>query len=111
MTAILREIFLTRTKRQWLDELERVGVPCGPINTIADVFADPQVRARELRLELPHPRIGSVPSVANPIKYSATPLAYAAAPPMLGADTEQVLHDALGLAPEEVARLRRAGVV
>ncbi len=111
MTAILREIFLTRTKRQWLDELERVGVPCGPINTIADVFADPQVRARELRLELPHPTIGSVPSVANPIKYSATPLAYAAAPPMLGADTEQVLHDALGLAPEEVARLRRAGVV
>ncbi len=111
MIAILREIFPTRTKREWLDELERVGVPCGPINTIADVFADPQVRARELRLELPHPTIGSVPSVANPIKYSATPLAYAAAPPMLGADTEQVLHDALGLAPEEVARLRRAGVV
>ena len=111
MIAILHEIFLTRTKRQWLDELERVGVPCGPINTIADVFADPQVRARELRLELPHPAIGSVPSVANPIKYSATPLAYAAAPPMLGADTEQVLRDMLSLGTEEIARLRRAGVV
>ena len=111
MIAILHEIFLTRTKRQWLDELEGLGVPCGPINTIADVFADPQVRARELRLELPHPAIGSVPSVANPIKYSATPLAYAAAPPMLGADTEQVLRDMLSLGTEEIARLRRAGVV
>src|SRR5690242_2095180 len=102
MIAILREIFLARTKRQWLDELERVGVPCGPINTIADVFADPQVQARGLRLDLPHPAIGSVPSVANPIRYSATPISYAGAPPALGADTDEVLSEILGVSPDEI---------
>ncbi len=111
LIAILQDIFATRTMRQWLDALERVGVPCGPINTIADVFADPQVQARGLRLDLPHPAIGSVPSVANPIKYSATPIAYRSAPPMLGADTDEILRDMLGLAPMEIARLRKAGIV
>jgi len=111
LIAILQDIFATRTMRQWLDALERVGVPCGPINTIADVFADPQVQARGLRLDLPHPAIGSVPSVANPIKYSATPIAYRSAPPMLGADTDEILRDMLGLAASEIARLRKAGIV
>jgi crotonobetainyl-CoA:carnitine CoA-transferase CaiB-like acyl-CoA transferase len=111
LIAILQDIFATRTMRQWLDALERVGVPCGPINTIADVFADPQVQARGLRLDLPHPAIGSVPSVANPIKYSETPIAYRSAPPMLGADTDEILRDMLGLAPMEIARLRKAGIV
>ncbi len=111
LIAILQGIFATRTMRQWLDALERVGVPCGPINTIADVFADPQVQARGLRLDLPHPAIGSVPSVANPIKYSATPIAYRSAPPMLGADTDEILRDMLGLAPTEIARMRKAGIV
>jgi crotonobetainyl-CoA:carnitine CoA-transferase CaiB-like acyl-CoA transferase len=111
LIAILQDIFATRTMRQWLDALERVGVPCGPINTIADVFADPQVQARGLRLDLPHPAIGSVPSVANPIKYSATPIAYRSAPPMLGADTDEILRDMLGLVPAEIARLRKAGIV
>jgi crotonobetainyl-CoA:carnitine CoA-transferase CaiB-like acyl-CoA transferase len=97
--------------REWLDGLERVGVPCGPINTIADVFADPQVQARGLKLDLPHPAIGSVPSVANPIKYSATPISYRSAPPMLGADTDEILRDMLGITPAEIARLRSAGVV
>jgi crotonobetainyl-CoA:carnitine CoA-transferase CaiB-like acyl-CoA transferase len=69
-----------------------------PINTIADVFADAQVQARSLRLDLPHPTIGSVPSVANPIKYSATPISYSSAPPMLGADTCELLGDLLGFA-------------
>lgn len=108
---LLSEVFRTRTRREWLDALERAGVPCGPINTIADVFADPQVRARGLRLELPHPTLGTVPSVANPIKYSATPLAYRSAPPTLGADTDGVLRDILGLAPAETDRLRKARVV
>jgi crotonobetainyl-CoA:carnitine CoA-transferase CaiB-like acyl-CoA transferase len=111
LIAILRNIFVTRTMRDWLDALERVGVPCGPINTIADVFDDPQVQARGLKLDLPHPAIGSVPSVANPIKYSATPISYRSAPPMLGADTDEILGDLLELAPAEIARLRKAGVV
>jgi len=111
IVAILREIFAPRTMRHWLDALERVGVPCGPINTIADVFADPQVQARCLRLDLPHPATGSVPSVANPIRYSATPIAYRSAPPMLGADTDEILRETLGVTPDEIARLRKAGII
>jgi crotonobetainyl-CoA:carnitine CoA-transferase CaiB-like acyl-CoA transferase len=111
IVATLQEIFATRTMRHWLDALERVGVPCGPINTIADVFADPQVQARGLRLDLPHPAIGSVPSVANPIRYSATPIAYRSAPPMLGADTDEILRDMLGVEAAEIARLRNAGII
>ena len=111
LVAILQGIFVTRTMRDWLQALERAGVPCGPINTVADVFADPQVQARGLKLELPHPSIGSVPSVANPIKYSATPIDYRSAPPMLGADTDEILREMLGVTPEEIARLRKAGVV
>jgi glutaryl-CoA transferase len=111
LTAILNGIFATRPESQWLGALERAGVPCGPINTIAEVFADAQVQARSLRLDLPHPTIGSVPSVANPIKYSATPTSYSSAPPMLGADTDEVLGDLLGLAPAEIERLRKAGIV
>jgi crotonobetainyl-CoA:carnitine CoA-transferase CaiB-like acyl-CoA transferase len=111
LVTILQGVFATRTMRQWLDALERVGVPCGPINTIADVFADPQVQARGLRLDLPHPAIGSVPSVANPIKYSATPIAYRCAPPMLGADTDEILREMLDVRPAEIARMRKAGIV
>ena len=109
--AILQGIFVTRTMRDWLQALERAGVPCGPINTVADVFADPQVQARGLKLDLPHPSIGSVPSVANPIKYSATPIDYRSAPPMLGADTDEILREMLGVTPEEIGRLRKSGVV
>lgn len=108
---LLGEAFRTRTMHEWLGALERAGVPCGPINTLADVFADPQVRARGMRLDLPHPTLGSVPSVANPIKYSGTPLSYRSAPPTLGADTDEVLRAILGLAPAEIERLRKAGVI
>lgn len=111
LVAIVQGIFVTRTMRDWLQALERAGVPCGPINTVADVFADPQVQARGLKLDLPHPSIGSVPSVANPIKYSMTPIDYRSAPPMLGADTDEILREMLGVTPAEIARLRKAGIV
>jgi len=111
LIAILQGIFAARTMRDWLESLERAGVPCGPINTVADVFADPQVQARGLRIDLPHPAIGTVPSVANPIKYSATPISYRSAPPMLGADTDEVLREMVGVTSAEIARLRKAGIV
>jgi crotonobetainyl-CoA:carnitine CoA-transferase CaiB-like acyl-CoA transferase len=111
LIAILQGIFVQRTMSDWLLALERAGVPCGPINTVADVFADPQVQTRGLKLDLPHPSIGSVPSVANPIKYSATPISYSSAPPMLGADTDEILREMLGVPPEEIARLRKAGII
>src|SRR5277367_6519917 len=87
----------TRTTAQWVADLENVGVPCGPINSIDAVFADPQVRARAMQVELPHPSAGSVPLVANPLRLSATPVSYRTAPPMLGEHTRQVLSDKLGM--------------
>lgn len=110
MAAIVAEIVAAKTSAHWLKALEH-SVPCGPINTLAQVFDDPQVQARGLRLELPHPIAGTVPSVANPIKYSATPLEYDTPPPALGADTSEVLREELGLSIEEIDRLRKAGVI
>lgn len=111
LVAILTEIFRTRASGEWLAGLEKVGVPCGPINTIAEVFADPQVLARGTRLNLPHPTLGSVPSVANPIKYSETPISYDKASPMLGADTDEILQDLLRITPDEIQRMRKAGII
>ena len=82
---------LTQPTAHWVAELEAVGVPCGPINTIADVFADPQIVAREMRRDLDHPLAGSVPTVANPLHLSATPITYRTAPPVLGADDARIL--------------------
>jgi glutaryl-CoA transferase len=111
LIEILKRIFRTRTSREWIDTLENAGVPCGPINTVADVFADPQVIARGMRLQLRHPELGSVPSVANPIKYSHTPLSYDRAAPMLGADTKEVLREVIGVGSDELDSLRKMGVV
>ncbi|HYH38722.1 MAG TPA: CaiB/BaiF CoA-transferase family protein [Azospirillum sp.] len=111
MVAILTDLMPTRTTREWLDALEPLGVPCGPINDLQAVFEDPQVQARGLRQDLPHPVLGSVPTVANPIRYSATPLAHDRAPPMLGADTDDVLGGQLGLGAEDIAALRDKGVI
>lgn len=111
MVAILTDLMPTRTTRDWLDALEPLGVPCGPINDLAAVFDDPQVQARGLRRDLPHPVLGSVPTVANPIRYSQTPLVHDRAPPMLGADTEAVLSGRLGFGAEDIAALRDKGVI
>lgn len=100
-----------RGKRDWLDALEAAGVPCGPINSIGEVFAETQIAAREMVVELPHPTAGNVRLVGNPIKLSRTPVSYRSAPPLLGEQTDAVLDELLGLSPEEIARLRENGVV
>jgi crotonobetainyl-CoA:carnitine CoA-transferase CaiB-like acyl-CoA transferase len=100
-----------RTSAEWMDALRAVGVPCGPINTIAEVFEDPQVKHRGLRIELDHPLSGKVPGVATPIRYSETELEYAKAPPLLGADTERVLREVLGKSAGEIAALRTQKVI
>lgn len=82
----IEEAFLTRDRDDWLAAFERLGIPAGPINTIDQVFADPQVIARGLRIDLPHPTAGTVPGVANPIRFSSTPLVPDRAPPVLGQD-------------------------
>ncbi len=108
LIPMLAAIVRARTTDDWVRTLEAVGVPCGPINTIDRVFADPQVVARGMRVDLPHPRAGTLPSIANPIRYSETPIEYTHAPPVLGQHTDEVLRE-LGSDESEIARLRKRG--
>jgi crotonobetainyl-CoA:carnitine CoA-transferase CaiB-like acyl-CoA transferase len=111
LIPLIRQATVFKTTAEWIAELEQAGVPCGPINDLAQVFADPQVQARGLRFELPHALAGSVPQVASPIRLSATPIQHRNAPPLLGEHTEQVLQQWLGLNAEQIAGLRAAGVL
>ena len=101
------------TSAYWIAEFERIGVPCGPINNLAQVFADPQVEARGMTAELLHPAAGGQLTrlIANPIKFSETPISYDRAPPMLGQHTDEVLREFLGLSVTEIASLRNDGII
>ncbi len=110
LIPLLAQRMRTRSKKQWLSALEAAKVPCGPINDLAEVFADPQVRARGMAVPVPHPLSDSLRLVANPIKLSATPVQVSRAPPLLGQHTDEVLT-ALGLDEAERARLRQRGIV
>ncbi|AFK56556.1 CaiB/BaiF CoA transferase family protein [Tistrella mobilis] len=101
----------TRTTDDWIAALESKAVPCGPINTLDRVFADPQVQARGLARQIAHPALGSVPTVANPLNLSATPVDYARAAPRLGVDTDETLGRLLGLDVAALADLRKRGVI
>ncbi|WP_426118258.1 CaiB/BaiF CoA transferase family protein [Pseudomonas sp. DSP3-2-2] len=111
LIPLIRQATVFKTTAQWVGELEVAGVPCGPINNLAQVFTDPQVQARGLAMSLPHALGGNVPSVASPIRLSETPVEYRFAPPLLGEHTSEVLQAVLGLPAEEVCLLREAGVL
>lgn len=111
LIPLVAHTIATRTTDQWIAALERVGVPCGPINTLDRVFADPHVVDHGLHQVVTHPRLGPVPTVANPLRLSATPVTYRDAPPDLGADTDRVLGKVLGLAADQIAGLRSTGVI
>ena len=111
LIPLLRQTTVMRTTREWVAALETAGVPCGPINRIDEVFADPQVRSRGLRIELPHALAGTVPLVANPIRLSASPVRYHRAPPTLGQHTGEVLAQWLGLDDAAIAALRSRQVL
>ena len=111
LTRLLSEVFKKRSKREWLEILEAAGVPNGPINDVAQVFHEPQVKARGVRIELDHAAAGRLPMVASPMRFSATPIEYRLAPPLLGQHTEEVLRSLLGKSEAEIARLRAAGVI
>ena len=111
LTKTLDEIFARRTTREWVDALEAAGVPNGPINTIEQVFAEPQAIARGLRLELAHPLAGKVPLTRSPMRFSATALEHERPPPLLGEHTDEILRAVLGLGAGEVEKLRADGVV
>jgi crotonobetainyl-CoA:carnitine CoA-transferase CaiB-like acyl-CoA transferase len=111
LIPLIRQATVFKTTAQWVAQLGAAGVPCGPINDLAQVFADPQVVARGMALTLPHALAGSVPQVASPIRLSESPVEYRYAPPLLGEHTEQVLTEVLQLNAGDVAVLREHGVV
>jgi formyl-CoA transferase len=111
LVPLLAEMVKTKTKQQWIDVLEAAGVPCGPINTLGEVFDNPQVEARGLRIDLPHPTGSKVKLVGSPIKMSATPPCYDMPPPMLGEHTEEVLRNLLGQSEEQIADLQNKGII
>ncbi|MBD9434905.1 CoA transferase [Pseudoxanthomonas sp. PXM03] len=110
LVPMLQAHFLQRDRRAWLSLLEAAGIPCGPVNDLADVFADPQVRARGMVVEVPHPHAGTLPLVGSPITLSATPVESPRAPPLLGQHTDNVLREA-GYSDDEVAALRTRGAI
>ena len=111
LTRLLAAVFRKRTKREWLELLEAAGVPNGPINDVAQVFEEPQVKVRRVRIELEHSAGALLPLVASPMRFSETPLEYRLAPPLLGEHTEEVLRGLLGKSDAEIARLRAARVI
>jgi len=111
LIPLLKKLTVDRSTADWIAALEAQAVPCGPINTLADVFADPQVQARGLKVTMPHPVAGEVPLVASPMRLSATPVDYRLPPPMLGEHTDEVLAGTLGLDAHDIALLREQGVV
>ena len=108
---ILNEIIAAKPRAFWLEELERVGVPCGPINNLEQVFNDNHVQARGARQEVEHSVGGSIPTVANPIRFSESPIEYDQPPPLLGQHTDDVLAEMLGLDTAAIDRLRAAKII
>jgi crotonobetainyl-CoA:carnitine CoA-transferase CaiB-like acyl-CoA transferase len=111
LVSLIAERVRRKPRAFWLEGLEKLGVPTGPINRIDQVFEDPQVKARGLRFDLPHPEAGNVPMVRCPIRMSATPPERTMPPPTLGQHTDKVLKDVLGLDETAIAGLRAAGVI
>ena len=112
LTAALEALTPGRATHDWIEVLEAVGVPCGPINTVEEVFAEPQARARGLVVEQARADLETpVRSVASPMRLSATPVSYRVPPPALGQDTEAVLGERLGLTTDRIAALRALGVI
>jgi glutaryl-CoA transferase len=111
LTRALADLFARRSTREWVEALEAAGVPNGPINTIEQVFAEPQAVARGLRFELPHALAGKVSLVRSPMRFSETPVEHELPPPTLGQHTEDVLRGLLEIADADIAKLRAEGVI
>ncbi len=111
LIPLLHEIFRQRPSRRWLADLEAAGVPCGPINDYEEVFEDPQVRHRGLKIEIPHAAGVPCPTVASPMRFSETPVDYKLPPPLLGEHTREVLGDLLGMCREELDRLAAKKII
>lgn len=111
LVTVLNEVFATRDADAWLERLRAAGLPCGPINTVSDVFAHPQVEARNLVVEAEHPTAGPLRFPGFPYKLLGTPARVRRPPPLLGQHTEEILTEMLDYSAEEVSALREQGVV
>jgi crotonobetainyl-CoA:carnitine CoA-transferase CaiB-like acyl-CoA transferase len=110
LVPLVSERTRTRSSSEWIREFEAAGVPVGPINKIGDVLADPQVKAREMVVEVEHSRVGRTKALGLPIKFSETPGGVTRGAPTLGQHTDEVLAS-LGYGAQEIAALRRDGAV
>ena len=110
IVSMLQEIFLTRPVSEWVEDLQAANVPCGPINDLADVFADPQVLARDMLQEMPHPTLGTIKQTGLPIKFSRTPGGLDLHPPLLGEHNQEILSS-LGYSDADVQSLKDASVI
>ena len=111
LVPVLEAIFMTRQKSDWLAALEAAKVPCGAINNLAEVFADPHVRSRDMVTTWEHPANGAVELVSSPLKLSATPVRTDLPPPLLGQHTQEVLQELLHLSEDDLAQLRTQGII
>jgi crotonobetainyl-CoA:carnitine CoA-transferase CaiB-like acyl-CoA transferase len=111
LVPILEKVMLSRSKSEWLEALEAAKVPCGAINNLAEVFADPHIRSRDMVSTWVHPLGGDVELVASPMKLSVTPVRRDITPPTLGQHTDEVLQDLLQLDASAIAALRRQQII
>ena len=111
LIPLLEPLVKLRMRDEWVNALEAAGVPCGPINNIDQVFENPQVKARGIKVDIPHPLAGSVPQVASPMRFSETPIEYHTAPPTLGQHNDYVLRELLGMHADEIKRLQRSNII
>ena len=107
----LEVAFVQKTASEWIASLTQLGVPCGPLNNIQQVFDDPHVKSRGVQVQIPHPRAGSVPALANPVRLSVTPPEYNRPAPLLGEHTHEVLSTVLGLSEAEISQLSAEEVI
>ncbi|MGI9315740.1 MAG: CaiB/BaiF CoA transferase family protein, partial [bacterium] len=111
LEGLLQKELEKHSSSYWLEQLPRAGVPASAINNIAEAFEMPQIKAREMLIELEHPLSGTIPAVANPLKFSRTPVEYRNAAPTHGADTRSVLESVLGLDQDEIEQLAKQGAI
>jgi len=111
LVETMRTAFLRKDSADWLSALSEAGVPCGPINNIEQVFESDYAREQKLVRSVDHPLDATLPTVANPIRFSDTPVQYDQAPPLLGQHTDEVLAEWLGYSAAAIAELRQSGAI